>query len=488
MRRLIQSTALLGIGSAATVVAAILRAKVLAALLGPQGTGLLAQLSTLTAVLVPLATLGLGNGVTAMIAAARARGDAFLAGRVRSTALTLSWMVGLGFALLAALTSPWLADALFHDRTKAWVVLIGAAAVPLSAISSLRVSILQGYEAVKSMAKLNAIIAAATIGTIAPLAWFFGLQGAVAALVVVAAIYLVVSGRMVAKEARGFDGPRTRIDRALLRPLLRYGSSALLVGLSSTLTLLILRSALVSKLGLAPNGIYQVCVGISGLYMPLILNSITAIVWPQIAGHARDEETNVTMREALRLAVLLQTLIAGAMLAGAPLWIPIFYSGKFLPALDLLPLQFLGDYFRSVAWACGIWLVPKNRLRPWVLFDLVYGVAMLVTFWLLVDRVGLRSIVIAYVVAHISHTALHYALARKTLGFHLGPDNRRLLLASLALFAGFVAFMPRTLPGAGLGILALAAWAALVVRPSEWLAVWRKVRVTIVPPPSADAN
>ena len=488
MRRLIQSTALLGIGSAATVVAAILRAKVLAALLGPQGTGLLAQLSTLTAVLVPLATLGLGNGVTAMIAAARARGDAFLAGRVRSTALTLSWMVGLGFALLAALTSPWLADALFHDRTKAWVVLIGAAAVPLSAISSLRVSILQGYEAVKSMAKLNAIIAAATIGTIAPLAWFFGLQGAVAALVVVAAIYLVVSGRMVAKEARGFDGPRTRIDRALLRPLLRYGSSALLVGLSSTLTLLILRSALVSKLGLAPNGIYQVCVGISGLYMPLILNSITAIVWPQIAGHARDEETNVTMREALRLAVLLQTLIAGAMLAGAPLWIPIFYSGKFLPALDLLPLQFLGDYFRSVAWVCGIWLVPKNRLRPWVLFDLVYGVAMLVTFWLLVDRVGLRSIVIAYVVAHISHTALHYALARKTLGFHLGPDNRRLLLASLALFAGFVAFMPRTLPGAGLGILALAAWAALVVRPSEWLAVWRKVRVTIVPPPSADAN
>src|SRR2546430_9696451 len=97
MRRLIQSTALLGIGSAATVVAAILRAKVLAALLGPQGTGLLAQLSTLTAVLVPLATLGLGNGVTAMIAAARASGDAFLPGRDRSPPLTHSCVFGMGF-------------------------------------------------------------------------------------------------------------------------------------------------------------------------------------------------------------------------------------------------------------------------------------------------------------------------------------------------------------------------------------------------------
>ncbi len=479
MSRLIRSTALLGLGSAVTVVAAILRAKVLAEVLGPQGTGLLAQLSTLTAVLVPLATLGLGNGVTAMIAAARARGDALLAKRVRTTATTLSWLAGLTLAALAALASPWLAEALFHDRAWTWVVLVGAAAVPLSAISSLRVSILQGYEAVKAMAGLNGIIAATSIATIVPLAWFFGLQGAVAQLLVVAGVYLWVSGRMVAKQTRGeeMEQPRpapVRIDRSLLRPLVRYGSSALLVGLSSTLTLLILRSELVSKLGLGPNGIYQVCVGISGLYMPLILNSITAIVWPQIAAHRSDEETTATMREALRLGLLLMTAVTGAMLAGAPVWVPLFYSGKFLPALDLLPMQFLGDYFRTIAWMCGIWLVPKNRLRPWVLFDLVYGVAILVTFWLLVDRVGLRSVVIAYVAAHVSHAVLHYALARKVLRFHVGSDNRRLLFASAALLGGLVVWTPRDPGGVVLGMAALAAWAALVVRPDEWRTAWRR--------------
>jgi len=467
MRRLIRSTALLGLGSAATVVAAILRAKVLAYLLGPAGTGLLAQLSTLTTMLVPLATLGLGNGVTAMIASARAQGDLGLVRRVRSTSLTLTWLVGLTLAALTALASPWLADALFHDRRWTWVVLVGAAAVPLSAIASLRVSILQGYQAVKAMAGLNGIIALASILTIAPLAWFFRLPGAVAQLVVVAAVYVFASGWLEGRQRDVLEqegaGPRgtnplrsirARIDRALLRPLLRYGSSALLVGLSSTLTLLILRSVLVSKLGLIPNGIYQVCVGISGLYMPLILNSITAIVWPQIAAQRSDEETAATMRQSLRLALLLMTGAGGAMLAGAPIWIPLFYSGKFLPALDLLPLQFVGDYFRTIAWVCGIWLVPKNRLRPWVLFDLVYGVTMLVTFSLFVDRVGIRSVVIAYVAAHLSHAALHYALARKVLGFRLGPDNRRLLLASIALLAGLGTFTPRTLPGVGLGVLA----------------------------------
>jgi len=468
----------MGIGSAATVVAAILRAKTLAFLLGPGGTGILAQLSTLTSMVVPLATLGLGNGVTAMIASARARGDFSLVRRIRSTSVSLTWTVGLLLAAITALLAPWLSDALFHDRQYAWVVLTGAAVIPLSAIASLRVSILQGYEAVKAMAGLSVIVAVASTAAILPLAWFLRLQGAVAHLVVVAAVYVVAGGWLLRKNAplpaEPSVTPAPRVDRSLLRPLLRYGSSALLVGLSSTLTLLVLRSVLVSKLGLEQNGIYQVCVGISGLYMPLILSSITAVVWPQIAAQTSDAETTATMRQALRLGLLLMTAAAGAMLAGAPIWVPLFYSGRFLPALDLLPFQFLGDYVRTIAWMCSIWLVPKNRLRPWVLFDLVYGITLIVTFSLLVDRIGLRSAVIAYMVAHMSHALLHYMLARKTLGFRLGPDNLRLLLASLALLAGLGTFTPRNLVGVGLGVLALLVWAVLVVRPDEWRRVWRR--------------
>jgi PST family polysaccharide transporter len=482
VRRLVRSTALLGVGSAATIVAAILRAKILAALLGPQGTGVIAQLSTLTAVLVPLATLGMGNGVIAMIAEARSRGDLLLVRRIHATSLTLSLLVGVLLAILAALASPWLTDAIYHDRAWMWVVLVGVATVPLSAIGSLRTTLLQGHEAVSGMAGLNAIVAAVGVASIVPLAWFFGLTGAVLQLLVVAGAYVLVSGWLLrphvpkAPEREAAGPPPPRIDRSLLRPLLRYGSSALVVGLSSTLTLLVLRSVLVSKLGLPQNGIYQVCVGISGLYMPLILNSITAVLWPQIAAQKEDEEIRKTMRDGVRLAFLLMTAATGAMLAGAPIWIPLFYSGKFLPALDLLPIQFLGDYFRTAAWMFGIWLVPKNWLRPWVLFDIAYGVVMIVAFWLLVDRIGLRSVVFAYVAAHVTHAALHYFLARRSLGFRLGPDNRRLLLASFALLLGLATWTPRNPLGVALGLAALAAWATLVVRSDEWRAGLRRAR------------
>jgi PST family polysaccharide transporter len=212
------------------------------------------------------------------------------------------------------------------------------------------------------------------------------------------------------------------------------------------------------------------------MVMPLILNSITATVWPEIAAKPRDEDAAEPMRNAVRLGFLLTTAFLSALLIGAPIWVPLFYSKKFVPALELLPIQFLGDYFRCAAWMFGIWLVPREKLRPWVLFDLVYGVVLLVAFLLLVPRLGLKSVVTAYVVAHISHAVLHYLLARKRVNFRLGPANRRLLLASFALFAGLVAWTPRTIPQVGLGIAAWVGWLLLVVRRHEWEGLLRRAR------------
>jgi len=475
VRRLVRSTAILGIGSIAAVVAAIVRAKILAAWLGPEGTGTLAQLSTLTAVLVPLATLGIGSGLVTMIAEARARRDAERIRRVEAAGRTIAWGFGGALALAAIVLSPWLATGIYRSSGYAWAVMLGAASVPFAAVASVRISMIQGHEAVRANAILNTTIAITGIAIMIPLAYFFSVRGAIVQLVVINAIWAWLAGRLLRPHTT--PGPRAwGVDRDLWRPLLRYGTAALLVGLSSTLTHLVLRSIHVGRLGLAQNGIYQVCVGVSGMVMPLILNSITATVWPEIAAKPRDEDAAEPMRSAVRLGFLLTTALLSALLIGAPIWVPLFYSKKFVPALDLLPIQFLGDYFRCAAWMFGIWLVPREKLRPWVLFDLVYGVVLLVAFLLLVPHMGLKSVVTAYVLAHVSHAVLHYMLARKRANFRLGPANRRLLLASFALLAGLAAWTPRTIPQVGIGIAAWIGWVLLVVRRHEWEGILRRGR------------
>jgi len=91
------------------------------------------------------------------------------------------------------------------------------------------------------------------------------------------------------------------------------------------------------------------------------------------------------------------------------------------------------------------------------------------------------SAVIAYVVAHVSHAVLNYALARRTLQFDFGPDNRRLLLASFALLVGLTVWTPRDILGVALALASLTLWAALVVRPDEWRTVWQAAQRMISP-------
>jgi len=165
VQRLVRSTAILGLGSVAAVLAAIFRAKILASWLGPEGTGIIAQLSTLTAVLVPLATLGIGSGLATMIAEARSRNDVERIRRVEAAGRTIAWSLGGALALGAIVCSPWLAKAIYRDASFAWVVMLGAASVPFSAVASVRISMIQGHEAIRANAILNTTIAFAGVAT-----------------------------------------------------------------------------------------------------------------------------------------------------------------------------------------------------------------------------------------------------------------------------------------------------------------------------------
>ena len=83
----------------------------------------------------------------------------------------------------------------------------------------------------------------------------------------------------------------------------------------------------------------------------------------------------------------------------------------------------------------------------------------------------MKSVVIAYVAAHVSHAVLHYALARRVFGFRVGPDNRVLLGASFLLLVGLTVLRPRDLTGVGIGAAATVAWALIVVKQREWIAL-----------------
>ena len=133
-----------------------------------------------------------------MIAEARARGDLERVRRVARTATTLAWRVGLRARAGRDPPRPLARRGNLRDRAfalgdpprRGHGPALGRGVAPDLDAPGAR-------SRPKSMANLNALIAAIGIATIIPMAWFFGVRGAVAQLVVVAAAYAWLSGRLL---------------------------------------------------------------------------------------------------------------------------------------------------------------------------------------------------------------------------------------------------------------------------------------------------
>src|SRR5688500_6644860 len=117
------------LGAAGTALFGWLRAKGLAVTLGPSGVGLYGQLWSLVLYTGQIASLGIGVGATALIAAEYERGDREGLSLASSLSLMLPVVVGAVMLILILATSPFLAPLLL-DSSDVFLLSLAALSVP----------------------------------------------------------------------------------------------------------------------------------------------------------------------------------------------------------------------------------------------------------------------------------------------------------------------------------------------------------------------
>jgi PST family polysaccharide transporter len=243
----------------------------------------------------------------------------------------------------------------------------------------------------------------------------------------------------------------------------------------NTATLLLVRSYVVDTLGVEANGVYQVLLGIPAQTLVVVLNTLSVYAFPLVSGLRELADVRDALNLTLRFTLLSATpLIVGLILLSAPL-IRILYSSQFLAAAQLLPIQLLGDYFKTLAWGLGLSLLGRGHLVAFTLLDLVWDVAFATGVVVLTPRLGLAGTAASYAVAYLLHALATYTYQHRREGVRLAAPNMRLLVASTVLLAGAVGIAEgsRFEVQLAYSALGLVAWAWIGTQRSEWLAAWR---------------
>jgi antigen flippase len=456
--QILKSSALVGGSAAANIVIRIVRSKVMAILLGPEGVGLAGLYSSITDLAAVVAGMGVNSSGVREIAAAAASDNSAQIAKTTVVLRRVCFLLGLFGAVLLIAFSRQISVLSFGNTKYTAAICLLSVTIFLRLVSDGQGALIQGMRRISDLAKMSVL--GGFLGTVATILVIFFLreEGIVPSMIVGAAVALLISWRYSRKIRIDQSSQALSELGQKVHSLLKLGLAFMVTSLMTMGSAYIVRIIILRQLGLQGAGLYQSAWALGGLYVGFILQAMGADFYPRLTACAHD---NSACNRLVNEQAFIGLLLAGPGILGtltfAPLIITIFYSAKFYGAVHILRWLCLGTFLQVISWPMGFIILAKGRQNVFLLSDFAWTVVYLGLADVCVHYFGIDGAGMAFFGSYIFHVFLTYAIVRRMSGFHWTNENLWLGVISLCLIAVvFCAlYVLPLLPAVSIGILGL---------------------------------
>lgn len=381
--------------------------KILAVYVGPSGYGVIGQLQSLISIATTFASGAVNTGVTKYTA--EHAGDAQRQRAIWATAGTLG-LICTGLPALVFLfahepLSRWLLGSAEHSHVLIWL----AFALPLLVLNGLLLAILNGRKAVSTFVAANiggSLIGAAVAAALVVAA---GLSGALIALAIGQAIACGwtawLARRALQLRWRDLAG---RLDRGIARSLGGFALMAATSALLAPLSHMIIRERLASLLGWEGAGLWQAMWKISETHLLLLTSTLSVYFLPRFSEISDGAELRREVLKGYRFVIPVVAVSASALyLLREPL-VTALLSAQFLPLVDVLGIQLVGDALKICSWVMAFTMVSHAQTRTFVITELVFTGLLVALTLALTPRFGLQGAAAAYALTYAAYGIAMY--------------------------------------------------------------------------------
>ncbi len=458
----------------------LVRTKIVAVLLGPEGVGITTQANNLINFLTPILFLGLNQGVAKYLAAAQEHSDEAATARVATTSAVAVLLTSIIGVIVAFAFARPIAQWAMQDVSLVVLVSISLAGVPFAVLYNLGRAFLQGHKEVRALATANVLSALLSFATVIPLVWLLHVRGAVINIALTWALNAALYWWFWMRRGNVRFLRRAAFSWVILRELVRYGAASLVVSSTNMLAILLVGTFIIQRLGVDPNGLYRAVYGLSTQYLALVTGAMAAYSFAQLSAVAsrpatdstRDVQLNAEINNNVRLVALVMIPILAAVVLLRRVGLIVFYSPQFLPAADLFPVQALGDFFFALAWAFGLVVLPLGRVWPWLWLNVSSTIVVIPLTWILLGWLDLRGVVVAYGVSQLIQASASWWYVSRFTSFRLTRANSGLLGRSVWLLSVLAVLAPSGLASYLIGVGLTALWLLLAVTRAELVMVY----------------
>ena len=332
------------------ILVSLVRNKLVAILLGPNGMGL-ASLFTATTNFISQATnLGISFSAVKHVSELFERGNkeeiAHFVNIVRAWSL-LTALLGMIICIVAG---PLLSKYTFAwgDHTLHFILL--APAVAMMAINGGETAILKGARQLKSLAVIQIMLVILSLVISVPVYYYFGQQGIVPVIVLTALLSTVITLR---HSTRLFPIRLSKTKKLLNEGagMVRLGIAFVIAGVLGSGAEMIIRSYLnVSSGDLDVVGLYNAGYMLIVTYAGMVFSAMETDFFPRLSSVNNDLDATRTMvNRQIEVSLLIVSPMLATLIITLPVLVPLLFSSKFLPMVGMAQIAVFAMYIKALS-------------------------------------------------------------------------------------------------------------------------------------------
>lgn len=473
MKRLFKATVILGGATVIATLVKIVNTKVLAIFLGPSGVGVFYQLVFFMQLMYIFTCFGIRMGVTKYLSELKAKKEHEGIRVIVLTCIAFLLIFSFLTSSMAFINAEIISEFLLGTSEYAHYVKIVALAIPVGVLMDFSQGILFGFRMVNSIAAFNIAESILCAMVFLPLVYFLGLDGATFSVITT---YFIQLALLVFILKRYSEVPLSfnifewaKVKFSSIFHVIRYGAVNLIITLARDLALTVLfRRLIIFHLGIEANGIYSPAFGISIQLYLLVAVAMYGYSFSRISEAKDKSEIIQEVNHLIRTVLLIMGPVIFVLIGFRREIVLLLYTDKFLQVTPIMPIQYLGDFFKLLVLAISLPIHARADLKAMFFFE----IGIYVTFYLLartlIPTMGLMGTGWAYLLMYLIYFIVVTPYVMKK--FHLKLEGKNiwiiltsflLILAGSQLNLGLSGMIPAT-------IVLLGVWAGVTLTREEW--------------------
>jgi len=387
--------------------------KLFALFLGPTGLAMLGNLKNFTQLLSSYGVLGMQNGIIRFTAEWKQNPKKItsLIGTLNSIFIISS----LSGGLLIYFFSETLALHILNDISYQFLFKVVAVIFPMHSFHMMYYSVFQGIGNYKRIVGQDIAMNLIKIVIASILVFYFDLIGALLAIVVVPAFYLILSIWNISKT---FEILKLTWSKIVAKNLAIYTLMSLFSSIAIPVVYIIIRNKITATLGSNQAGYWEAVNQFSFFYFMALQSLMLMYVLPKIASNQDVSFFKKQLRDYFVKLFPLFLVFLIILFLLRDFAIRILFTEEFLPVRDLMFWQFMGDVFRAFSLVLVAYIHARRLIKYYVLIDLILSLSLLYFTFRFIDQFGLVGVVRAHFLSYVIYFVSIIFLMRKVLFKH----------------------------------------------------------------------